>query len=87
MTFPFSKLVTDFLSVLDFSLSQLSPIVWRIIACLDSIEAKYHLRIHISVVCYSYKAKKSSGGLYGLVSRKKQDPLVLNLELLHDHGW
>ena len=87
MTFPFSKLVTDFLKILDVSPSQLLPTTWRILACLDSIEAKYQLGIDVSVVSYSYQAKKFSGGLYGLVGRKKRDPLILNLELVHDRGW
>ena len=41
----------------------------------------------MSIVSYSYQAKKFSGGLYGLVGRKKRDPLILNLELVHDRGW
>ena len=64
MTFSFSKLVTDFLTVLDASPSQLLPTAWRILACLDSIEAKYNLSIDMSVVSYAYQAKKFSGGLY-----------------------
>ena len=87
MTFPFSSLVTDFLRILDVSPSQLLPTAWRILACLDSIKAKYQLGIDVSVVSYSYQAKKFSGGLYGLVGHKKRDPLILNLELVHDRGW
>ena len=81
MTFPFSNLVTDFLRILDVSPSQLMPTTWRILSCLDSIEAKYQLGIDVSVVSYSYQAKKFSGGLYGLVGHKKRDHLILNLSL------
>ena len=87
MTFPFSNLVTDFLRILDVSPSQLLPTTWRILSCLDSIEDKYQLGIDVSVMSYSYQAKKFSVGLYGLVGRKKRNPLILNLELVHDRGW
>ena len=70
-----------------FPFSTVAPAAWRILSCLDSIEAKYQLGINVSVMSYSYQAKKFSGGLYGLVGRKKRDPLILNLELVHDRGW
>ena len=54
---------------------------------LDSIEAKYNLGIDMSVVSYAYQAKKFSGGIYGLVGRKKRELFILNLELVHDRVW
>lgn len=60
MTFPFSKLVTDVLNLLNLSLGQLMPLAWRIFACLDAIEAKHGLKIDVDVVKHSYNLKKFS---------------------------
>lgn len=66
---------------------QLMPFAWRILACLDAIEAKYHFKINAEVVKCCYSLKKFSGCRFRFVNRKKDDPLILNNDVVNDRKW
>lgn len=51
---------------------------------LDAIEKKNHLEMDFGIVFYSCTTKKFNGCRYSLVSKKKYEPLVLNLEVAKD---
>lgn len=87
MTFPFFDLVKDVLSTLHVAPGQLMPFAWRTLACLDAIEAKHHFKIDAEVVKCFYSLKKFSGCRFGFVNKKKDEPLILNNDVMNDRIW
>ncbi|KAL6495300.1 hypothetical protein OROGR_030726 [Orobanche gracilis] len=85
--FPSSKLIEDTLTALHVSPRQLMPSAWRVLACLDAVESKHDLGIGVDVVKCCYSIKKFNGYRYGLSSKKKDDPLIHNLDVMNDRGW
>lgn len=83
MIFSFTKLVKDVFTTLYILPSQLMPLSWRALACLDVIEAKCYLKIDANVVkcCYSLKI---FSGCHGFVNKKKDEPLILNIDVVND---
>ena len=85
--FPFSELVKNTLTDLHVSPGQLMPSAWRVLACLDAVESKHGLGINVEVLKRNYFIKKFNGCRFGLSSRKKDDPLIFNLDIVNDRGW
>lgn len=86
-TLPFPKLAKDVLNHLRISPGQLMPFAWRVIACLEAIEAKHKLKIDVDTVRAGYVLKKYSGCRYTFTNMDKDSPLVLNLDCVNDRGW
>lgn len=84
MTFPYSDLVKEVLLALHVAPGQLMPFAWRILACLDAIEAKHHFKIDAEVVKCCYFLKKFSGCRFEFVNRKKDESLILNNDVVND---
>lgn len=80
----FFKLIVDALSTLNISPGQLMPFSWRTLACLDTIEAKYQLKIDVEIVKYSYSVKKFNGCRFGFLNKTKDEPLILNNKTVND---
>lgn len=57
------------------------------IACLEAIKAKHHMKIDIDVVKASYVLKKYSGCPYTFTNMDKANPVILNLDRVNDRGW
>lgn len=87
MTFPFYDLVKDVLLTLHVAPGQLMPFSWKMLACLDVIESKHHLKIDAEVVKCCYFLKKFSGCRFGFVNRKKDEPLILKNDVVNDGKW
>lgn len=87
MRFPFTHIVENTIKALDMSPAQLMLSVWRILTCLDAIEVKHNLNVDVETIKCAYTIKKFNGCRYGFVSRKSDESLILNLEIVHDQGW
>ena len=84
MTFPFSKLVQELLDDMQISPGQLMPFAWRILTCLDAVEAKHKLGIDVNVIKCCYSLKRHFGCRFGFTTKKA---LILNVESANDRNW
>lgn len=63
------------------------PSPWRMLAYVNAIEEKHHVGVSVNLVQHAFNTKKFSGCRYGLVVKKKDEPLILNLDVVNDRGW
>lgn len=87
LTLPFSKLAMDLLDSVAISPGQLMPFAWRVLACLDTIEAKHQLGINVNVMKACYVLKKYNGCRYMFSNVNKDEPLISNIGGVNDRGW
>ena len=87
MAFPFSNLVREVLIAMNVSPVQLMSSAWRTLACLDAVESKHNLGIDVAVVKHSFSLKKFNNCRFGFVNKKKDEPLILNNDMVNDRGW
>ena len=73
MKFPFSKLVKEVICSMQISPGQLMSFSWRVLACLECIEAKHKLSIDADVVKYCYSTKKFYGVRFGFSNMLRDD--------------
>lgn len=84
MTFPFSGLVQELLEDMKISPGQLMPFAWRVLTCLDAVEAKHKLGIDVNVIKCCYSLKRHFGCRFGFTTKKA---LILNVESANDRNW
>lgn len=86
-TLPYLKLSMAVLETLHIAPNHLMPSSWRVMACLNAIEAKHHLKINVDFIKASYILKKYSGCRYTFANVNKDDILILNIDGVNDKGW
>lgn len=87
MPFPFSKLVKEVLIDMQISPGQLMPLAWRILACLEAMEAKHQLGINVNVIKCCYGIKKFYKCRFGFTNKRKDGALILNTDAVNDRLW
>lgn len=76
MTYPFSKLVTDFFDVTGLAYSQVMPMIWRFLYTIDRLNDIHGTHIGLPEICSFYKLWTHGSNRYVFKVRSSSECLL-----------
>ncbi|CAH9104573.1 unnamed protein product, partial [Cuscuta europaea] len=87
LRFPFSALVSGFISLAKLSPCQIMPQTWRLLRSMEFLIEKNGLSFASEDLGFSYDLRTSGKGRFILTLKPGTKPLVLGISNANDRGW